>query len=422
MAPDRSRRVRLWTQLAPLALSSLAAAQQVDYLPRGKPTSLGFERALPERVEGVVRPLVETGQLPGAVVVVARKGKVACEVCVGHRDLETKEAITVDTVFRVHSLTKPVVCAAVMILVERRLLKLRDPVSKHLPVFADVRVHVRGVGDEMVTEAPARAMTVEDLMRHTSGLVYGKVGEGVVERIVKDAAIMSRADLAAAVDALAELPLAFSPGTSWRYGHSHVVLGRIIEVVAGKPLDRALQTLVFDPLGMDDTGFHVRPDQRARFASSYRMKSNGSLEVADARDDSKYLEPPAIFSPGGGLVSTPADYARFCQMLLGGGKFGRVRLLKAKSVRAMTQNQLPEEAFPIRFDKPSKGVGFGYGMSVAVRAPHRPAGEYAWSGFATTHFWADPKERMFALAFTQLQPSSQILVKPLRPLIYDALR
>jgi CubicO group peptidase (beta-lactamase class C family) len=398
------------------------AGARAEELPRAAPGDLGLSAEKLNRVKSVVQDMVDKQRTAGAVVLVARHGKVAQLDAVGKMDLATGAAMRTDAIFRIYSMSKPITSVATLMLYEEGKLKLDDPASRYLPEFKELRVYA----GKNETVPAVREMTVRDLMRHTSGLTYGFIGETPVERLYQAKNIGGSGDtLAEFVGKLSKLPLKYQPGTHFNYSHSTDVLGRIVEVVSGKPFDEFLQERIFGPLDMHDTGFFVPDDKLDRFTASHR-RSEEPLRVSDAPATSRYRKKPKYLSGGGGLVSTARDYLRFAQMLLNGGEFQGTRLLRADTVRDMTTNQLPAEAMPMTLGRiPLANTGFGLGVSVRLdpktSEPDPAAGEYGWSGAASTYFWIAPKSEMIVVVLQQLEPFNFELQMAVKPVVYEAI-
>lgn len=388
------------------------------------PEDAGMAPAQLERVKPVMKILVGDGKAAGAVTIVARHGKVVLFEAVGTQDA-SGVPMQRDSLFRIYSMTKPITSVAVMMLVEEGKLGLDDPVAKHLPQLAGMKVFAGSENGEMRLEDPLRPPTVRDLLRHTSGLTYGFFGDTQVDRSYRAANLLQADSLAAMIDKLAGLPLLSQPGKRFHYSLSTDVLGRLVEVASGKSLDAFFQERIFTPLGMEDTAFFVDMNKQDRFTACYTKDAAGKLSVSDDPSSSRYLQKPGLLSGGGGLVSTAADYMRFCQMLLSNGEWRGRKLLKAETVREMTSNQLPPEAYPIDIGGPRPGVGFGLGFSVVVeRSPFTasaPIGEYGWGGAASTHFWISPADGLAVVVMTQVMPFTFELENELKPLIYNAV-
>jgi CubicO group peptidase (beta-lactamase class C family) len=397
-------------------------AAWAEELPRATAQQVGLSTDKLDRVKTVVQAAVDKNQTAGVVVLVARHGKIVYCESFGKLDVEAGKVMPTDAIFRIYSMTKPITTAAALTLYEEGKFGLDDPVSRYLPEFKGLRVHA-GSGED--TAAAKREMTIRDLMRHTSGLTYGMPNGSPVDKLYIANKIEDPGDsLADMVGKLGRLPLQYQPGTRFLYSVSTDVLGRVIEVASGKPLDEFLRDRLFRPLDMRDTGFVVPNDWLNRFAASYRPGEQ--LRLLDAPATSRYRTGRKYLSGGGGLVSTARDYARFCQMLLNGGDLHGTRLLRRETVREMTTNQLPAEALPMTLGGfPLLGSGFGLGVSVALNAkPPRPdpaAGEYGWSGAASTYFWVAPKTGLVVIILQQVEPFNISLQLALKPAIYAAV-
>lgn len=396
-------------------------------LPTAKPAAVGMSAERLMKVTPAMRKFVIDKKIAGAVAIVARKGKVVYFESVGKRDIKTDATMTKDTIFRFYSMSKPITSVGVMMLVDAGKLKLDDPVSKHLTEFKSLRVFVKDGTKGPVTADQKREMTVRDLLRHTSGLTYGIFGNSSVDKLYRKAGLLSEQhDLASFSKALAKIPLQYQPGTKWLYSISVDLQGRLIEAKSGMPFGKFLRTKIFKPLKMRDTAFYVPKEKLSRFATNYGPDSKGGLRVVDHPSTSKYRRAPKFESGGGGLVSTAADYIRFCQMLLNGGELDGVRILKAETVKQMTRNQLPKAAYPIGFGLAKRqGVGFGLGFSVVAEkiklGPYVPVGEYGWGGAASTHFWISPKDGIAVVVLTQHMPFNMRMKNAVKPLVYQAI-
>ena len=397
------------------------------------PEEAGLSTPRLARVTRWMRRWVDSGRLPGLGVAVVRDGRLVWFETHGFRDVEARRPVEPGTIYRIYSMTKPITSAAALALYEEGRFQLDDPVAKFIPAFADTRVYARGDAESLETEPLARPLTVHDLMTHTSGLTYGFQHEHPVDARYRAHGIEFNANLgrlADLVEAAAAQPLLFQPGTRWNYGISTDVLGRLIEIWSGAPLDTFLEARIFAPLGMSDTGFHVPQGKAGRFASCYARAPDGGLALHDRAAGSRFLEPAVSLSGGGGLVSTAADYLRFMRLLRGRGVVDGVRLLGRKTVELMTANHLPGDLADMgqpRFSEmPFAGIGFGLGVAVMLdpakaRILGSP-GEYSWGGMASTSFWIDPAEDLMVLLLTQLVPSSTYPIRrELRTLTYQAL-
>jgi CubicO group peptidase (beta-lactamase class C family) len=393
-------------------------------LPRaGKPEEIGLAPERLERISATLRDDVERRLLPGAVMLIARGGRIGYAKALGFRDREAGAPMALDAIFRVASMTKPVTSAAAMMLAEEGKLQVSAPVAEYLPEFKE---HTVGVD-----RAPAkRVMTVQDLLRHTSGLTYAAFGDSPVQMVWRDADLMnedqSNAELVAK---LARLPLMFEPGTTWEYSMSTDVLGRVVEIVSGQSLGEFFAARITGPLSMADTAFEATGEKAGRLAEPQTDAATG------ARPPMRNVARPHYWaSGGGGLVSTAADYLRFCQMLLNGGELDGVRLLAPKTVRHMASDHLPpgvgygETARP-RFGAlapvPEMGYGFGLGFAVRTRPGMSPVpgsvGEFFWGGVTGTYFWIDPAEDLVAVFFAAA-PDRRLYYRYLsRQLVYAAI-
>ncbi len=375
-------------------------------LPTIRPEEAGFSVERLERINAVLRDHVDRGRLAGAVTMLSRFGKVAHFSAVGMRDPATGENLQTDALFRCYSMTKPIVSTMIMMLVERGQLLISDPVAKYIPAFANTKVAVKRDG-VLTLEDQARPMTVQDLLRHTSGLSYEFLAMPELQQMYMDARIFRRNWTSMEhAEALAQLPLNSQPGTQWDYGRSTDILGTIVEVVTGSSLGDALREHIFDPLGMDDTGFYVPEGSLHRLAEPLPQDPDTG-EAVKLLDVTK---PVQFESGGGGLVSSAMDYARFIQMIQNGGVLGSTRLLSRKTVSFMASNHLPEGT-PVGSDLLPPGHGFGLGFAVRTHDGLAPspggAGQFFWSGIAGTTFWIDPEEEFFALLMIQVPPNQR---------------
>jgi CubicO group peptidase (beta-lactamase class C family) len=391
-----------------------------DVPQRAAPESLGFSRGGLNRLTAALSEQIDKKRLPGVVALVARRGKLAYFEALGLRDPASGDAMRPDSLFRIYSMTKPVVSVAAMMLFDEGRLFLSDPVAKYLPEFKHTPVGVVRA-DGVIEHVPTvRAMTVQDLLRHTSGLTYEILAEAPIRKLYARAKIYRRDwSNEEFSKGLAALPLMYQPGTVWDYSRATDVLGRVVEVVSGQPLRDFFQQRIFTPLGMVDTGFHVPASQHHRLAEPFAIDpdSGADVRVLDVR------EPVALDMGGGGLVSTTADYARFCQMLLRGGVLDGQRLLSRKTVELMTSDHLG--GLPSMSDLLPPGHGFGLGFAVRLQTGIAPVagstGLYFWGGMAGTTFFIDPKEDLYAVMMVQA-PGQRDEVRALfRNLVYAAI-
>ena len=412
----------------------LAAAGCAPLQP-APPDSVGISGARLKALSAAVQAKVDKREIPGAVVLVARRDKVAYFEAFGYRDREAGAQMPRDAIFRIASMTKPIVTAAALMQMEEGKLRLSDPVSRYLPEFKGIQVGVERKDPSGATQlelVPAqREMTVLDLMRHTSGITYDFTGKSLVRERYAQVKVRDPAQSNAQfVAKLAQAPLQNQPGTVWDYSFSTDVLGRVVEVVDGQDLEEVLARRILRPLGMDDTGFWVSdPSKYARIAEAQADPTTGKRPALPDKKVRSWQ------SGGGAMVSTAADYARFCQMLLNGGELQRVRILQRESVAQMTRDQLPpgiptsSSRIPAVDVRQESGHGFGLGFMVRTadgRSPIRGSvGDYAWPGLFGTYFWVDPKQQLFGIILIQspgaaFRASAATWVE-LRNLVYDAL-
>lgn len=414
-----------------VALAWPAGAQGVPKVQ--SPEEVGFLSTRLKRLSDRLNEGVKNNELPGAVVLIARNGKIVMFESYGFRDKEAKVAMTNDTIFRIASMTKPIVTLAAMMLMEEGKLTLADRVSMYIPAFADTKVAVQKKKEdgtvETVLEPQFRPMTVHDLMRHTSGLTYGAVGANPVKQSYLDMKVADRSQTNAEMaDKLGKLALLYQPGTTWEYSMSTDVLGRVVEVASGMPLDKFIEERITKPLKMGDTGFEASADKKARGAKP--MKEGPKNEVPAIPDITEKFN---WRSGGGGMVSTAADYARFLQMFANGGQLDGVRLVSRKTIDLMTADALPPDikmgADMFRFEalEPSARMGQGFGLGFAVRnvqgvnpLPGSP-NDYYWGGAYGTYFWHDPRERLYVV-FMMQSPQARLRYRYLmRDLVYQAM-
>jgi CubicO group peptidase (beta-lactamase class C family) len=392
------------------------------------PIAASFSRVKLERVGDYLRNEIATGKIPGAIVLIQQHGQPVYFEKFGLRDVATGTPMTADTIFRLYSMSKPVTSVAAMMLMEDGKLKLADPVSKYISAFADVKVGVEKPDQDgkpaLVLELLKRPMTIEDLLRHTSGLTYGFYGDSTVRKLYANSDLFEGDfDNAAFVERLAKLPLAEQPRTLWDYGHSTDVLGRVIEVASGQSLFQFEKQRLLDPLGMTDTAFYVADEAKRALIAEPMPDDRFVSPVAGIRDP---MLPRRWESGGAGMVGTIGDYARFAQMLLNGGTFGGKRYLKPETVALMTSDHIGPETKIARdyFYFPGGGSGFGLGFAVRTAEPAdtlSPPGEYRWDGVAGTFFFIDPKDDMFVICMMQSPSQRGRIQTALKTLVYEAL-
>lgn len=378
-----------------------------------------MDAAALQRLSAAFEAAIAARRLPGAVLYVAQHGETRCFEALGWRDAAAAVPMRRDAIFRIYSMTKPIVSLAALMLVEEGRLMLGDPVARYLPEFGAQQVAVAH-GDALRLEPAQRGMTLQDLLRHTSGLTYEFLGRDPVQLRYREVDIASRArsnrDMCRL---LATLPLARQPGTAWLYSRSTDVLGAVLEVVSGMSLGELLRERIFEPLGMPDTGFHVPPEQQHRIAEPFAIDpdTGAAVDLIDVRSA------PVGESGGGGLVSTAADYARFLQLMLNGGQLDGVRRVSRKTIEWMTADHLG--AIAIEGDLLAPGHGFGLGVAVRTAPGLAPTpgsvGMYHWSGIGGTTFFVDPREELYAMLLAQA-PGQRVHYRTLlRNMVYAAL-
>jgi CubicO group peptidase (beta-lactamase class C family) len=416
---------------APGVYAQRAAKGPAGPLPKASPDVAGMSATRLDRIGTVFAREVQQGRLPGAVVMVARRGRLVYQGAWGFQDPVKKTPMQADSIFRIYSMTKPLVSLAAMLLVEDGVIQLADPVSKHLPSFKDLRVS--SGGGEI---APDRAMTVQDLLRHTAGLAYGEITKNAT---VKDAIVQAGLTKPGVIDfdsrgmtgpeqveRLSKIPLIHHPGTTWEYSLASDVLGRVVEAASGKRLGDFLAERVFQPLKMTDTGFFVPADKLERLAEPFETDpaSGNKYPLIDVS------KPPGNDSGGAGAVSTAADYLRFTQMLLAGGTLDGTRIVSRSTVTLMANDHLG-----LRMNAPTTpgelllgthgytfGLGFAVRVSDGLAAVPGSAGEFMWAGYAGTFFWVDPKEQLVAVYMSQApSPVRAAYRRLIKQLVYQAI-
>lgn len=407
--------------------------------PDVSPADVGLDPDRLGRIDSHFAPYVDDGRLPGWLIVVSRRGRVAYVSTYGHRDREAEKPVEPGTIWRLASMTKPITSVAALMLYERGAFELKDPVSDWIPSFGASQVYRSGSSARVETRPAGEPVRLWHLLTQTAGLTYGFHYAHPVDALYRQAGFEWGSppglDLAGCCDVWAGLPLLFEPGTEWNYSVATDVLGRVVEVASGQSLDEFFRTEIFEPLGMAETGFWVPGGGSAsseRLAAAYMANPGGASLPAVAIDGSAALKPPAALSGGGGLVGTAQDYLRFAEMLRRGGELDGVRLLSPRTVAYMTRNHLPGGADLEQFGRPLfaettfDGVGFGLGVSVVVDAAKAKAlaveGEYGWGGAFSTVFSIAPAEDLTYLFFTQLLPSSTHPIRSqLRQLVLQAI-
>jgi CubicO group peptidase (beta-lactamase class C family) len=400
------------------------------------PSEVGFDPTRLARIETHFSKYVESGKLPGVHIAVTRGGKLAYETKIGHADVEAQKPIADDTIYRIYSMTKPICAVAAMMLWEEGLFELHDQVKWFIPSFANQKVFRSGTLTAPRFEPVSEPMEMWHLFSHTAGMTYGFVYANPVDQMYRNAGFEwgtpQGKNLEEVIDILAELPLMFQPGAEWAYSMSIDVLGRVVEVLSGMTLGEFMKKRIFEPLGMNDTGFFCPEDQAHRLAALYVPNPADKKALRADGMGAGALNKPVAELGGGGLVSTMADYVKFAEMLRGGGELNGVRILGPRTVELMGSNMLPNNADLTAYGRPLfsettfDGVGFGLGMSVtldaaAAKVPGTP-GDYGWGGAASTNFTVDPLEDMTYTIMTQLLPSSTWPIRSqLKQLVHQAL-
>src|SRR5712671_1477080 len=423
--PDRRPAIRPTTRATGETMNAQtaakhAAAPQTPSLPHAKPEQIGLSSTRLQRMSDAFKREVDKGTLPGATVMVARRGQVGWFDAIGRQNPAASAPMAHDTIFRIFSMTKPIVSVGIMMLVEDGHFILGDPVAKFIPEFGDQKVGVENNG-KLDLVPLRRPMTVQDLLRHTSGLTYDHTGNGLVQQLYQQSRLRSRKITNAEHAAiLAGLPLICQPGAEWNYSRSTDILGRIIEVVSGKSLGAFLTERILAPLQMAETAFHTGEQNAGRLAEPFSTDPWNGEKVQLFN----MLEKPAMESGGGGLVSTTMDYARFCQMLLNRGSLDGNRIIGRKTLELMASDHLGPN---VKVDSPLMPPGHGFGLGFAVRmqagiAPFSGSpGQFFWSGMAGTFFWIDPAEDLFAVFMMQGPGQRQYTRSMVRNLVYAAI-
>ena len=400
----------------------------------------GLDAGRLERItEHLERNYIGPEKIAGCQVAVARHGHVAYSRSLGQMDRERGKAMADDAIFRIYSMTKPIVSVALMTLYEQGYFQLNDPVSRYVPSWKNHRVWVSGEGADMKTEAPTRAVTFRDVLSHAAGLTYGGGLPGVgiqhpIDNVYRELKIRSAGStdtMTEFMDKLAQVPLRYQPGTAWMYSLATDVCGALVEIISGKPLAQYLDEVIFQPLGMVDTAFWVSEAKKPRFAANYQRGADKKLKLIDDPETSDFTREPGFKSGGGGLTGTTADYLRFCEMLRRGGELDGQRVLGPRTLEVMHMNHLAgakdltQLAIGGFSETANEGVGFGLGFAstmTQVATGSLGTGDYYWGGAASTIFWVDPKEDLSVVFMTQLMPSGTFNLRgQLKSIIYSAI-
>jgi CubicO group peptidase (beta-lactamase class C family) len=406
--------------MTPQTAAKPPSAPQTPPLPHARPEQLGLSSTRLQRMSDAFKREVDKGTAPGVTVMVARRGQIGWFDAIGRQNPADSTPMAKDSIFRIFSMTKPIVSVGIMMLVEDGHFLLNDPVAKFIPEFAEQKVGVENNG-KLELVPVQRPMTVQDLLRHTSGITYDHTGNSLVQQLYQQSRLRSRkitnAEHAAMV---ASLPLICQPGAEWNYSRSTDILGRIIEIASGKTLGAFLTERILAPLQMAETAFHTGEENAGRLAEPFPTDPWNGEKVQLFN----MLEQPAMESGGGGLVSTTMDYARFCQMLLSGGTLDGVRIIGRKTLQLMASDHLGPT---VKVNSPLMPAGHGFGLGFAVRTHQGMApfpgslGEFFWSGMAGTYFWIDPREDLFAVFMMQGPGQRQHFRYLVRSLVYAAV-
>ena len=405
---------------AQTAAAKSATSPQTPSLPQAKPEQIGLSPSRLQKLSDAFKREVDKGTLPGATVMVARKGQIGWFDAIGRQSPAASQPMAHDTIFRIFSMTKPIASVGLMMLVEDGHLVLNDAVAKFIPEFAKQKIGVENRGKLDLVDLK-RPITVQDLLRHTSGITYDHTGDSLVQQLYRESRLRSRKITNAEhATMVAELPLICQPGAEWNYSRSTDIVGRVIEVVSGKTLSAYLTERILAPLQMAETAFFTGEENAHRLAEAFATDpwSGEKVQLFDM------LEKPVMESGGGGLVSTTMDYARFCQMLLSGGALDGNRIIGRKTLELMASDHLAPE---VKIQGALMPPGHGFGLGFAVRRQRGIApfpgsvGEFFWSGRAGTFFWIDPTEELFAVFMMQGPEQRQYMRLLLRDLVYAAV-
>ncbi len=426
--------MRRWQVFVPILAATLLSVSSFAEPPKAEPQvhspeSVGFSAQRLARLDPVIQGYVDRNEVPGAVALVARHGKVVYHKSFGQRDVAAGAPMGTDTIFRIASMTKPIASVALMMLWEEGAFQLRDPISEHLPEFANMRVaiapakgdYARGPIKLIESKGP---ITFQHILTHTAGLANPYRGFTKPKYDELRAKVKPGWTIGDYVTELAKLPLNFHPGESWEYGPATDVAGRLVEVISGQKLDAYISERIFGPLRMTDTHFYLPRSKLSRFVANYTPDENGKIKLTEAPDESSRFvrEPHVYFSGAGGMVSTTSDYFRFQQMLLNGGELDGARILGRKTVELMTTNHVGDHSVWIR----GAGYGFGLGYSVVVdqgqTALPASLGSFAWGGAYCTIFWVDPVEEVIGILMSQVRPYTHLNIREdIQSVAYQAL-
>ncbi|MGZ5873792.1 MAG: serine hydrolase domain-containing protein [Bradyrhizobium sp.] len=397
------------------------AAPQTPPLPQAKPESLGLSHLRLQRMSDAFKREIDKGTIPGVTIMVARRGQIGWFEALGRQNPAAAAPMAKDTIFRIFSMTKPIVSVGIMMLIEEGHFLLNDPIAKFIPEFATQKVGIENNG-QLDLVPLQRPITIQDLLRHTSGITYDHTGNGLVQQLYQQSRLRSRKITNAEHASLvASLPLMCQPGTEWNYSRSTDILGRLIEAVTGKTLGAFLTERILAPLQMTETAFHTGAENAERLAEPF---SNDPW-TGEKVQLFNMLEKPAMESGGGGLVSTTMDYARFCQLLLNAGTLDGVRIIGRKTLELMASDHLGPSVKIQAGTLMQPGIGFGLGFAVRTQEGMAPfpgsLGQFFWSGMGGTFFWIDPKEDLFAVFMSQGPGQREYTRTLVRNLVYAAV-
>ena len=386
-----------------IAFLACGIASARSDIPTSKAERVGMSSERLATMASGMQGIVDQGKFAGVVTLVARKGKVVHLSAVGKQDIEANKPMAADSIFRIYSMSKPITGVAMMILFEQGKWQLNDPVAKFIPEFKDLKVHAgTGSDGKPILQPQSHPMTMKELMSHTAGFTYGFFSNTPVDQLQRQADVLNNdITLAEMVRRAAQLPLNSQPGAQWQYSISVDIQGYIVEKLSGMPFDKFLAKHIFEPLRMVDTGFYVPANKLSRLAQVYNVDAQGKLRVENGGFNRDYSKNPALFSGGGGLVSTASDYFRFCQMLLNGGVLDGVRVLSPLSVELMRTNAIGDKNVGLA------GAGTKFGLDFAITADPVAAGGYYgegtfwWGGAAGTWFWIDPVRELIVVGMIQ---------------------
>ena len=383
------------------------------------------------RIDSISQSLekfIEDGQLAGVATLIAQDGEIIHGDSHGYRNINSNIPIKLDTIFRIFSMTKPIVSAALMILYEQGKFDTQDPLSNFIPEYKNIKVF-----DKSGKHVDARnEIAIVDLLTHSAGLTYGDSGNQILDDHYEQADLFNEdISLKEMVQRIANLPLMYHPGEGWHYGVATDVIGHLIEILSGMRLENFLKEKIFEPLGMTDTGYFVQPHNQDRLSVLYTLNSEDKLVEVDDSIGGSYTKEIQLHPGGSGLVSTLIDYYKFCQMLQNYGKYKGDQILSSNTIKLMTRNSINESLFPISYNglknEPLMGIGFGLGFRVITNINHSGLmgndGSYGWGGMANTMFWVDPKEKLIAILMAQCTTDD---VHPIRPafhsLVYESIK